>query len=96
MDSNKRPETMERITTPALAEAFIEEQLEKLDFPMKAMMQISIAIAPNTQTPLKTKYPGSANTNANHNPTTPMAHILSTTSTAVSMTMSQSVKSSAG
>ncbi len=28
MDSNKRPENMERITTPALAEAFIEEQLE--------------------------------------------------------------------
>ena len=27
MDSNKRPDTMERITTPALAEAFIEEQV---------------------------------------------------------------------
>lgn len=27
MDNNKRPETMERITTPALAEAFIEEQI---------------------------------------------------------------------
>ena len=27
MDNNKRPETMERITTPALAEAFIEEQV---------------------------------------------------------------------
>lgn len=26
MDNNKRPETMERITTPALAEAFIKEQ----------------------------------------------------------------------
>lgn len=26
MDTNKRPETMERITTPALAEAFIKEQ----------------------------------------------------------------------
>ena len=25
MDKNVRPETMERITTPALAEAFIEE-----------------------------------------------------------------------
>ena len=30
MDSNKRPETMERITTPALAEAFIQEQLQAL------------------------------------------------------------------
>ena len=28
MDNNKRPETMERITTPALAEAFISEQVE--------------------------------------------------------------------
>ena len=27
MDNNKRPETMERITTPALAAAFIEEQI---------------------------------------------------------------------
>ncbi len=27
MDANKRPETMERITTPALAEAFINEQV---------------------------------------------------------------------
>ena len=27
MNNNKRPETMERITTPALAEAFIEEQV---------------------------------------------------------------------
>ena len=27
MDSNKRPETMERITTPELAEAFIAEQV---------------------------------------------------------------------
>ncbi len=27
METNKRPETMERITTPALAEAFIEEQV---------------------------------------------------------------------
>ncbi len=27
MDSNKRPDTMERITTPALAEKFIEEQI---------------------------------------------------------------------
>lgn len=27
MDANKRPDTMERITTPALAEAFIEEQV---------------------------------------------------------------------
>ena len=26
MDMNKRPETMERITTPELAEAFIAEQ----------------------------------------------------------------------
>ena len=30
MDSNKRPETMERITTPALANAFIEEQMKAL------------------------------------------------------------------
>ena len=28
MDNNKRPESMERITTPALAEAFIEEQVK--------------------------------------------------------------------
>ncbi|MBR1968295.1 MAG: glutamine-hydrolyzing GMP synthase [Clostridia bacterium] len=28
MDMNKRPETMERITTPALANAFIDEQVE--------------------------------------------------------------------
>ncbi len=30
MDSNKRPETMERITTPALADAFIKEQVVEL------------------------------------------------------------------
>ena len=28
MDNSKRPESMERITTPALAEAFIEEQVK--------------------------------------------------------------------
>ena len=27
MENNKRPETMERITTTALAQAFIDEQL---------------------------------------------------------------------
>ncbi len=30
MDSNKRPETMERITTPELADAFIAEQVKEL------------------------------------------------------------------
>ena len=30
MDSNKRPESMERITTPVLAQAFIDEQLKTL------------------------------------------------------------------
>ena len=30
MDQNKRPETMERITTPELAQAFIEEQIAAL------------------------------------------------------------------
>ena len=30
MDSNKRPDTMERITTPELANAFIEEQIKAL------------------------------------------------------------------
>ena len=30
MENNKRPESMERITTPALAEAFIEEQIAAL------------------------------------------------------------------
>lgn len=30
MDKNVRPETMERITTPALAEAFIEEQVKEI------------------------------------------------------------------
>ncbi len=30
MDKNKRPEAMERITTPALAEAFIEEQIAEI------------------------------------------------------------------
>ena len=30
MDMNKRPETMERITTPKLAEAFIAEQVEAI------------------------------------------------------------------
>ncbi|MBQ4298015.1 MAG: glutamine-hydrolyzing GMP synthase subunit GuaA, partial [Clostridia bacterium] len=30
MENNKRPETMERITTPALAEAFIREQVAAL------------------------------------------------------------------
>ena len=30
MDSNKRPDSMERITTPALADAFIEEQVAAL------------------------------------------------------------------
>ena len=28
MDSNKRPESMQRITTPELANAFIEEQVK--------------------------------------------------------------------
>ena len=28
MDNNKRPETMERITTKALADAFIDEQVK--------------------------------------------------------------------
>ena len=28
MSDNKRPESMERITTPALAEAFIAQQLD--------------------------------------------------------------------
>ena len=30
MQGNVRPETMERITTAALAEAFIDEQVKKL------------------------------------------------------------------
>ncbi|MBQ9511946.1 MAG: glutamine-hydrolyzing GMP synthase subunit GuaA, partial [Lachnospiraceae bacterium] len=30
MDSNVRPDTMERITTPALADAFIAEQVKAL------------------------------------------------------------------
>ncbi|MBR3339687.1 MAG: glutamine-hydrolyzing GMP synthase subunit GuaA, partial [Lachnospiraceae bacterium] len=30
MSDNKRPETMERITTPELAQAFIEEQVKAL------------------------------------------------------------------
>ena len=30
MESNKRPESMERITTPALAEAFIQEQIQAI------------------------------------------------------------------
>ena len=30
MDPNKRPETMERITTPELAQAFIDEQIAAL------------------------------------------------------------------
>ena len=30
MDPNKRPETMERITTPELAKAFIDEQVAAL------------------------------------------------------------------
>ena len=30
MADNKRPESMERITTPALAEAFIQEQVAAL------------------------------------------------------------------
>ncbi|MBQ8288973.1 MAG: glutamine-hydrolyzing GMP synthase subunit GuaA, partial [Clostridia bacterium] len=30
MQSNVRPETMERITTPALANAFIEEQIKEI------------------------------------------------------------------
>ena len=30
MDSNKRPESMERITTPALADAFIKEKIVEL------------------------------------------------------------------
>ena len=30
MDSNKRPETMERITTPALAAKFIDEQVAQV------------------------------------------------------------------
>ena len=34
MENNKRPETMERITTPALAEAFIEEQVAAIKSPV--------------------------------------------------------------
>ena len=30
MDPNKRPETMERITTPELANAFIDEQIKDI------------------------------------------------------------------
>ena len=30
MDNNKRPESMERITTPELAQKFIDEQLKEL------------------------------------------------------------------
>ena len=30
MDSNKRPETMQRIMTPELANAFIEEQVKAI------------------------------------------------------------------
>ena len=30
MDPNKRPESMERITTPALAQRFIDEQIAAL------------------------------------------------------------------
>ena len=30
MSNNRRPETMERITTPALAQAFIEEQIAEV------------------------------------------------------------------
>ena len=30
MDNNKRPESMERITTPELAKAFIDEQVEAI------------------------------------------------------------------
>ena len=30
MDNNKRPETMERITTQALAEAFIDEKVKEI------------------------------------------------------------------
>ena len=30
MSDNKRPETMERITTPELANAFIDEEIAKL------------------------------------------------------------------
>ena len=30
MDNNKRPDSMQRITTPELAEAFINEQVYKL------------------------------------------------------------------
>ena len=30
MDNNKRPESMQRITTPELAQAFIAEQVEEI------------------------------------------------------------------
>ena len=30
MDSNKRPDSMERITTPELAQAFIDEQVKQV------------------------------------------------------------------
>ena len=30
MENNRRPETMQRITTPELAQAFIEEQIGKI------------------------------------------------------------------
>ena len=38
MESNKRPESMERITTPALAEAFIAEQIKAIRADRKSVV----------------------------------------------------------
>ena len=47
MQGNVRPETMERITTPELAQAFIEEQLADNKHLKTAIAQCNLVLAKN-------------------------------------------------
>ena len=52
MENNKRPETMERITTPALAQAFIDEQIRAIrqQVVVKMVPQPSLSMEPPSST----------------------------------------------
>ena len=48
MDNNKRPESMQRITTPELARAFIDEQVEAGSWsPFMSIMVSFAKVSPN-------------------------------------------------
>lgn len=63
MQSDKRPENMERITTPALAEAFIEEQVKKLRAQIgdkKVLLLFPAELTPPSSPPFLSKPSGSS------------------------------------